>query len=265
VSLEVRNLSFSYGATSVLKNINMKPLPGKITAIIGPNASGKTTLLKCICGILKPIEGSVLFEGREISKIRKEELAKHIAYMPQENPAVAFLTVFETVLLGRLHSLSWRVSDEDLEMTLKTLESLGISELSSRFLSELSAGQRQLVYIAQAVVHQPRVLLLDEPTSNLDLQHQLEVLDLIKELTSEMRITTIIALHDLNLAAKYSDEVIVLNFGRVYAAGKPESVLSEDMLRAVYGVSAKVNAHDGVLQITILNSIRKRLAKKKCG
>jgi len=264
VKLEVHNLSFSYGTMRVLKDINMKPLPGKITAIIGPNASGKTTLLKCICGILKVTEGSILFDGKEINKIRREELAKHIAYMPQENPAVAFLTVFETVLLGRLHSLSWRVNDEDLKLTLKTLESLGISELSLRFLSEISAGQRQMVYLAQAIVRQPKVLLLDEPTSNLDLQRQLEVLDLIKELTSEMKITTIIALHDLNLAAKYSDEVIALNSGKVYAAGKPESVLSEEMLRAVYGVDAKVNAHDGVLQITILDSIRKRLVKKKC-
>jgi iron complex transport system ATP-binding protein len=257
VKLEITHLTFGYSSKPVLENINMQAIPGEITAIIGPNAAGKTTLLKCIAGILKP-EGSILLDGKEIGKFKKEEITRYVSYLPQENPARAILTVFEAVLLGRMHSLSWRVSDNDLRSTLEVLEHMGISELASRFLNELSAGQRQMVSIAQSLVRQPKILLLDEPTNNLDLQHQLEFLDLIRNLTSDMRITILIALHDLNLAARYADEVIVLNSGKIYASGKPESVLTEEMIRSVYRVNARVNVDDGILQITPISSVRSR-------
>jgi iron complex transport system ATP-binding protein len=257
VNLEIYNLRFSYGLKPVLKGINMQPTPGKITTIIGPNASGKTTLLKCISGLLKP-EGSVLLNGKEITKFKKEDIAKYISYLPQETHTEAALTVFETVLLGRLHSLSWRITANDLRITLKMLEEVGIGELKSKFLNELSTGQKQMVFIAQALARQPQVLLLDEPTSSLDLQHQLEILDLIRGLTSKMNIITLIALHDLNLAARYSDELIVLNSGKVYAAGTPRSILTEEMIKTVYRVNARVNINNGIPQIIPISSVQKK-------
>jgi len=261
--LEIEDLRFGYGPEPVLKNIEILALPGEITAVIGPNAVGKTTLLKCIAGILKP-EGSVLLDGKEMNKFKKEEITKYVSYLPQESSARAVLTVFEAVLLGRLHSLSWRVSDEALTLVSEVLEDLEIEDLASRYLNELSGGQKQMVSIAQSLVREPKVLLLDEPTSSLDLQHQLEVLDLIRDVTVEREITTLIALHDLNLAARYADEFVVLHNGAVHASGKPASVLTPETVRYIYGVNATVYVDgNGIPQITPISSVRRKARANK--
>jgi len=256
VRLEIKNLKFGYNSKPVLKNINMEVSPGKITAVIGPNAAGKSTLLKCIVRILKP-EGSILLDGKEINNFEKESITRIVSYLSQENPARAVLSVFEVVLLGRIHSLSWKVGDDELEVVWEILKDMGIHELASRYLNELSGGQRQMVSIAQALVREPKVLLLDEPTSNLDLQRQLEILYLIRDLTVKRKITTLVTLHHLNLAARYADKLVVLNNGEVYASGKPESVLTSETVRSVYGVNARVNIDDdGIPQITPISSVR---------
>lgn len=259
--LEIKNLKFGYNSKPVLNNINMKALPGKITTIIGPNATGKSTLLKCISGILKP-EGSILLDGKEINNSKKENITELMSYLSQDSFNRAVLTVFEVVLLGRIHSLSLKVSDDELELVWKVLKDFGIDELASRYLSELSGGQRQMVFIAQALVREPLILILDEPTSSQDLQHQLEILDLIRDLTIKRNITTLMTLHHLDLAARYADELFVLNNGEVYASGKPESVLTQEMLKIVYGVNARINIDDDAIpQITPISSVRsKRLA-----
>ena len=203
MKLQVENLEFAYKSSiPVLRDIHMQASPGEITALIGPNATGKSTLLKCVAGILRP-EGTILLDGKEMSKFKKKDITRCVSYLPQENPSRALLTVFEGVLLGRLQTLSWRVSEDDLTIALKVLEDLGIEELASRFLDELSGGQKQMVSIAQALVREPKVLLLDEPTTSLDLRHELDILDLITEIAAEKDITTVIALHDLNLAANH--------------------------------------------------------------
>ncbi len=169
------------------------------------------------------------------------------------------LTVFEAVPLARKHTLSWRVSDEDLKSVAGVLVDLDIEELSTRFLNELSGGQKQMVSIDQALVRDPRVLLMDEPTSSLDLQHQLEVLDLISYLTDERGITTLVALHDLNLAARYAAQFVVMDRGEVYASGNAASVLTPETLKDVYGVNATVYVdNDGIPQITPISSARTR-------
>lgn len=259
--LEIKNLKFGYNSKPVLKNINMEVSPGKITAIIGPNAVGKSTLLKCIARILKP-EGSILLDGKEINNFKKERITRFVSYLSQESPDRVVLSVFEVVLLGRIHSLSWKVSDDELKVVWKILIDMGIHELATRYFNELSGGQRQMVFIAQALVREPKVLLLDEPISNLDLQHQLEILDLIRDLTVKRKISTLIILHNLDMTARYADELVVLNNGEVYASGKPESVLTPEMLRSVYRVNARVNIDDdGIPQITPISSVRsKRLA-----
>jgi len=258
VKLEVKNLKFGYNSKPILKKINLEASPGKITAIIGPNAVGKSTLLKCIAGILKP-EGSILLDGKEINNSKKESYTKIVSYLSQESFSCAVLSVFEVVLLGRIHSLSWRVSNNELKAVWKILKDVGIQKLALRYLNELSGGQRQMVAITQALVREPRVLLLDEPTSNLDLKHQLEILDLIKELTVKRKITTLITLHHLNMAAIYSDELIVINNGEVYASGKPGSILTSEMIRSVYGVNARVDiGNNGIPHIIPISPVRNK-------
>ncbi len=244
MNVVIRDLQFSYGSKDVLKNINIRADAGKILTVIGPNGSGKTTLLKCIAGLLKPKKGYVELNERKISTYKKEELAKLIGYVPQEISHGGVLTVFETVLLGRCLDLSWRVSDEDLDIVLRILEDFGIQKFASRNINELSGGERQHVFIAQSLVTEPKVLIMDEPISNLDLRHQLEILDLVKNWTKKNNIVAFIAMHDLNMAARFSDELVVLNGGENFAFGEPKSVLTTEMIRLVYGVNAKIY-HDG--------------------
>lgn len=257
--LSIEDLRFSYGSTQVLKGITIQDAPpGEITAAIGPNAAGKTTLFKCIAGLLKP-GGRVLLDGKDLKHFKKEEISKQVSYLPQEGPVNSVLTVFEAILLARQHTMSWRVKDEDLATVSQVLDDLEIEELSLRYLNELSGGQKQMVSIAQALVREPEVLLLDEPTSNLDLQHQVEVLDLVRTVTVERGITTLIALHDLNLAARYADQFVVLNDGAVYASGKATDVLTPATLRDVYRVNATVYRDgDGIPQITPVSSVRSK-------
>ena len=264
MKLEIEDLSFRYNSTPVLENVNMAASPGSVTAVIGPNAAGKTTLLKCIAGILKP-KGRVLLNGRVINNLKIEKISGCIGYLPQEGSAHAALRVFEAVLLGIIHSLSWRISNDNLALVSGILKDLGIDDLASRYIGELSGGQQQMVSIGQALVRKPKVLLLDEPTNSLDLQHQLEVISLVKEVTLERGIITLIALHDLNLAARYADEFVVMNGGKVYISGTPESVITSEMVRSIYGVNAAVYVDDeGIPQVTPKSSVRRKEGGSYC-
>ena len=255
MKLQIKDLKFAYNPSNpVLRGVDMEASPGGITALVGPNASGKSTLLKCMAGILKP-RGDILLDGENLGKFKKRDLAKKVSYLPQESSSRALITVFEAVLLGRLQTLSWRVGEEDLNLALKALQNLEIDDLATRYLDELSGGQKQMVSIAQAIVREPKVFLLDELTSNLDLRHELEILDLITDISAEKDITTVIVLHDLNLAARYADSIVVLKEGKVFASGKADNVLTPEMLRSVYGVEARVKSDDGILQVTPISSI----------
>jgi iron complex transport system ATP-binding protein len=257
VSLHLEGLAFAYGAEQVLDRIDLQLDPA-VTALVGPNAVGKSTLLKCVAGILKPA-GCALLDGQDLSTLGRRQRAQLIGYLSQDGPRSVELTVLEAVLLGRYHTLSWRVSDTDLDMALAVLNDLGIADLALRSVRELSGGQQQLVSIAQVLVQQPRVLLMDEPTNSLDLQHQLEIAALIEDMTLARGLVTVLVLHDLNLAARVADRIVVLHKGQVYAHGEPVSVVTPEMLRIVYGVRARVNVDaEGVPLITLLESIRSR-------
>jgi iron complex transport system ATP-binding protein len=256
VKLQIENLKFAYNpATPVLKDISMDASPGEITALIGPNAAGKSTLLKCVAGVVKP-QGTIKLDGQEITSLNRDDVSKSVSYLPQELSSRAILTVFEAVLLGRLKTLSWRVGDNDLDIVLGVLKDLGIEELASRFLNELSGGQKQMVSIAQTFASEPKILLLDEPVSNLDLRHELEILELITNTTREKNITTVIAIHALSLAARYADKVVVLKGGAVYASGQLETVLTPETVREVYGVNVKVVSDGGIPQVIPISSAR---------
>lgn len=255
--LSVQHLCFSYGKRQILHDICLDDLSsGEVVAVIGPNATGKSTLFRCISGLLRG-SGDVLLDGVGTRTIRQSEVSQRIAYMPQDNLANARMTVFEAVLLSLQVNASWRVSEDDLDRVQRTLVGLGIDHLALRFLNELSGGQRQMVSIGQALVREPEAIILDEPTNNLDLQRQLELVDLVKAATRQRNLLSIMALHDLNLAARVADRILLLHEGRVCACGAPQEVITEEMLGSVFGVHARIEADDrGVPHIDLLGSKR---------
>lgn len=240
VTLAMQDYTFGYGSFPVLTGITIDALPpGTLTAIVGPNATGKSTLFKCIAGLLTG-RGAILLDGQDTRRLKRAELTRQVTYLPQNVFSSAVLTVFEAVLLARQVSATWRVSSTDLDSVGQVLAELGIEHLALRHLNELSGGQRQIVSIAQALIRDPEVLLLDEPTSSLDLHHQLEVLEIVRAATTARGMTTLIALHDLSLAGRYADHFIVLAKGAVYNSGAPADVLTPELLRDVYHVDADI-------------------------
>ncbi|MBL8387612.1 MAG: ABC transporter ATP-binding protein [Hydrogenophaga sp.] len=231
MSLVAQHVSMSYGAQPVLYDINLELSAGKVSALVGPNGSGKSTLIRCLAGLLSH-EGTVTLAG-------KPRRSEYMGYMPQDTPASVALSVLETVLLGRVRRLRWQVGDGDLSEVYAVLQRLGIAHLAERWLCELSGGQRQLVFLAQALVAQPRVLLLDEPISALDLRHQLEVLETVCQVTHERRLVTLVVLHDLNAAARHCDNLLVLCDGRLKGQGAAADVLTRDCLSRVFEVETE--------------------------
>ena len=240
VKLKVKNVEFSYASVPILKDVCIELAVSEMLGVVGPNGAGKSTLLRCIDRILKPQKGSILLDELEIKKMSRMELAKKMGYIPQSATQVFSATVFDIVLMGRRPHIGWRSSDEDTEKVLENLQLLNIEDLSMRDINELSGGQQQKVFIACALTQEPDVLLLDEPTSNLDIRHQLEVMDIIKNIVREKKISAIMAIHDLNLAARYADRIIMMNSGKIFSAGDPVSVLTPDNIKSVYGVEAEV-------------------------
>jgi iron complex transport system ATP-binding protein len=256
VNLKVKDVTFSYAQEPVLTDISMEVATAEILGVLGPNGAGKSTLLKCIDRILTPQKGCILLDDHDITKMSRIELAKKIGYIPQSLSHVFSATVFDTVLMGRRPYLSWRTSEKDTEAVLETLQMLHIEDLAMRDVNELSGGQMQKVFIARALTQDPDLLLLDEPTSNLDVRHQLEVMHTIKSIVRKKGISAIMAIHDLNLAARYADRIVMMNGGTIFSDGEPASVLTRDNIKLVYGVEAEVNYNDGRPYIVPLKPIK---------
>lgn len=236
MSLDVSKLSVSYGTTLVLREASFS-LPGRsVTALIGPNGTGKSTLLKSIAGLIAA-GGTVALNGRQLEP---DQRGRSIAYMPQDIGPSSSLTILEVVLLGRLRSLGLHVPRELRRLAETTLAQFGLETFQTRTLDAVSGGQRQLVYLAQALFRQPDMLLLDEPTASLDLKHQLIVLEAVRKHCSQNGVTAIMAMHDLTLAARFADRIICLHDGRIAAHGTPTEVLTEERIRIVYGVEADI-------------------------
>lgn len=244
--LSVQNLSFAYRGMPVLKDLSFEAVPGEMTAIAGANAVGKSTLLKCIAGALKP-QGKVFFDGAELRRLSEHQRSHMIGYMVQDNDSQALLTVFEVVLLGRMHALSLRLEDRELERVSAVLEKLRIAPLATRPFAQLSGGQRRMVSIAQTLVREPSVLILDEPTANLDMQNELEVLQLLRDYTREKGIVTLVTLHDLNVVTRFADKVVLLSGGKIYRQGAPREAITEESIAAAYGVKARIIEDQGDL------------------
>ena len=239
VNITIKSLTFGYNGSMILDNLNLVVEDSEVLGLVGPNGSGKTTLIKCMDKILKP-KGSILIDGRDIDTVSRTDLAKCLGYVPQSSSTPLATTVFDTVLMGRRPHISWRVSDSDLDKVADILGLLHLEYLAMRDFSQLSGGQKQKVLIARALAQEPEVLLLDEPTSSLDMKHQLEVMETISSLVKEKKISAVMALHDLNLASMFVDKLAILKGGKIYAAGEPIDLLNAKNIRDVYGVEAVV-------------------------
>jgi iron complex transport system ATP-binding protein len=229
-----------YDRYRAVDGVSFEALPGEVVGLVGPNGSGKSTVIKCVSGILRPSAGKVLLDGRDLASMSLREVAGRIAYVPQSIPNGYFMTVMDTVLLGRKPHIGWGVTAKDLAAVQEAMEAMGLGSLADKPLGKLSGGERQRVVIARALAQQPHAFLFDEPTNNLDLRHQMDVLETSRRLAHEEGKPVVIALHDLNLAYSYSDRVVMLQRGKVFAAGRPGDVLTAGHIREVYEVDVYV-------------------------
>lgn len=241
--ISVNNLACGYHKTTVLKNISLEVKSSSFLGIIGPNGSGKSTLLRAMSRTLKPFSGNIYYEQKNIYQLTQAIMARDFAFVPQDTIFNFQFTVWELVLMGRIPFLSRMQAESrgDLEIVRESMRITDTLKLSHRLVSELSAGERQMVIVAKALAQQPKVLFLDEPTSHLDIGHQVKILNLLKELNRKNKITIIMVLHDLNLASEYCDKLLLLNKGEVYKLGTPAEVLNFTNIEEVYQTLVLVN------------------------
>lgn len=243
--LTARNISFAYADAPTLTEVNLTLVPRGLCALIGPNGSGKTTLLNLLAGILRPTRGVVEWQGTDIRELARRELARRIALVPQELNIAFGFTVREMVMLGRtpyLHAFAGPTRHDEaiVENILRQTETLALSE---RLVTELSGGEKQRVVMAMALAQEPKILLLDEPTVHLDINHQIEILELLRRLNRGSGLTVLATMHDLNLAALYFDELTMLERGRVVANGSPATVLRAEQIQQVFDARVQIQSH----------------------
>jgi len=247
MDLSARDVRWSAGGHLIIGGVSVEVPEGSVTGLLGPNGAGKSSLLRLLAGVASPEGGVVLADGSDVHRLGRRERARQLALLEQETHPSVPLTVLDVVLLGRIpHRSGWalpRAGEDalDEEIARACLSTVGLAGFEGREFSTLSGGERQRVQVARALAQQPRLLLLDEPTNHLDVAAQLSLLALVRGLG----LTTVAALHDLNLAASWCDHVVVLDGGLVVAAGRPEDVLTPELIGTVYGVHAHVLAHPG--------------------
>ncbi len=236
------DLTLAYGDRVIIENLDLAVHTGVITTVIGPNGCGKSTLLRSLARLMKPKAGKVVLDGKAITAMRTRDVARVLGMLPQAPTAPEGLTVGDLVSRGRHPHQSWirQWSSDDESEVASALALTGVADLADRPVDELSGGQRQRAWISMALAQGTDILLLDEPTTYLDLAHSIEVLDLVDRLHEEMGRTVVMVLHDLNLAVRYSDQLIVMCQGKVVAAGPPKEIISEKLLLDVFGLEARV-------------------------
>ncbi|WP_103530358.1 ABC transporter ATP-binding protein [Streptomyces sp. SM11] len=239
--LAARGITVGYGDRTVIDQLDVAVPPGVITTIIGPNGCGKSTLLRTLTRLLKPAGGTVVLDGEDIGRLRTRDVAKKLGLLPQAPVAPEGLTVADLVARGRHPHQSWlrQWSSDDVDVVRRALAMTGVADLADRPVDSLSGGQRQRVWISMTLAQGTDLLLLDEPTTYLDLAHAIDVLDLVDDLHESGR-TVVMVLHDLNLATRYSDNLVVMRAGAVLAQGHPRDVITAELLYEAFGLRAKV-------------------------
>jgi len=261
MELEILDLSFSYNSTKTLDDIALKIKGRDILCIIGPNGSGKTTLLKCMNKKLKPATGTVLVNNINILRMNRKEVAKNIGVVPQVSTVSFPFTVYDLVMMGR-YSHKGRFNTEnknDRAVVSQCLARTGMAHMADKLITEISGGEYQKAVIARALAQQPKILLLDEVTLHLDINHQIEILELVKDLSEEDNLAVVMVLHDLSLAARYSTKTIMLQKGRIFACGRPEDVISIENIRDIYDIEVEIGRSSkgnylNVIPLSIINT-----------
>ena len=261
--LSVSGLNFSWGENHVLKDVEFTMQRNEVVAILGINGAGKSTLIKCLNKILTPKSGKILIEGNDLSSHDLVSLSKVMSYVPQTVRSSFSMNVFDVALIGRRPHIRWRISQRDRDFVSQTLRYLGLEDFAFRRFNQLSGGERQRVIIAKAIVQNPDLYLFDEPTSDLDLKNQVSIMKRIRHLVSpEMGDkSALIAIHDINLAARFADKIILFDDGKVKSYGKPEDVLTEQSISDVFGVSSMIMPREddsSKIHIIINNEIEER-------
>lgn len=237
--LSIDHLSFSYGSSPVLSDVSFNVADGENTVILGVNGEGKTTLLRCICGVLHPLSGKICLDGKDITSAKAFERARRIAYVPQLQ-RISSLTVFDTVLSGRRGAYSFLPGKSDRKRTGSIMEQLGIADLAAKKTYELSGGELRKVSVARALCSDAKLILMDEPTANLDIGGAVKLIETIKDISEQNSVTFIVTMHDISLASRFSDKIILMKNGTVSATGGTE-ILTPEKIKEVYGIDASVH------------------------
>ena len=244
--IAISDLLYSYSEEAViLKGISMNIRKPQLVSIIGPNGVGKSTLIHCMNKILAPVAGTVMIDGKEVKDYEIKELARKVGYVPYTSSDTFPMTVVDTILMGRNPHRKMSTLHNDLVIARDVMKMMDITHLAMRPFNELSAGQHQRVMLARGLAQEPEILLLDEPTANLDIRHQMDVIRLLKELSVERGLLVVMISHDLNIAAKYSDNVIMMSKGQIYAVGRPADVITAESVKEVYDVDSDVIVTNG--------------------
>lgn len=241
---EVNGIDFSYNSTRVLDDVSFSVKADDVVSILGPNGVGKTTLIKCIHRVLKPDAGSVFIEGSDLHRMSKKNIAKKIGYVAQRSET-SRTTVFDSVLLGRKPHFEWDVAEKDIQLAGRVIHLLGLDGLALKYIDEISVGEYQLVQIARVLVQQPKVILLDEPTSSLDLSNQHMIMHLIRNIVKKNHMAAIMTIHDLNLAIRHSDKFVLMKERMIYSVGGHE-VITPESIKMVYNTDAYVESVRGI-------------------
>ncbi|KEI07474.1 ABC transporter ATP-binding protein [Clostridium botulinum] len=240
--LKISDFTIGYNEKVIVKDFNLHVKKGEMLTIIGPNGSGKSTVLKAVGRLLKPMNGVVYLDGKLLLEMSNKEISKEMACLSQHNSAPKDMTIRKIVSFGRNPHKNWfeSLNKKDEDIITWAIEKTNLTHMENKNISDISGGERQRAWIAMALAQNPKVLLLDEPTTYLDINNQIEILELVKELNKKLNLTVVMVLHDLNQAAKYSTEVLVLKDGTIKAQGKPEKILDKELIRSVYNVDMDI-------------------------
>ena len=254
--MDLQSVSFRYREDWVIRNLSFRVERGEFIGIVGPNGSGKSTLLKLLYRLISPQRGKILIDGIDLGAISRSEIAKKMAVVAQETQLLFPFRVIEVVLMGRSPYLGHLMfeSQKDLDIAKKVMAWTEVLPFADRLIDELSGGERKRVLIARALAQEPEILLLDEPTTSLDIHHQIDFLDLIHSLNRERRLTIVMASHDMNLASEFCDRILLLQGGRIHSVGSPQEVITKESIQEVYGCKVWVdkNPVSGMPRITLL-------------